>query len=418
MGASALTNNSPAVSPARKPKPLRLRIDVPLILVIVSLLVLGLLMVYSASWEFALRMGQETNYVLVRQAGWILLGTIVAAALTLIDYHRLGKILIPMMLTTFMLLFMVLLIGDARFGATRTLFNGSIQPSELTKLTTIIYLSFWLYSKRDRLNNITFGLIPMTFILGISAGMILTQPDLSAAITVVVLGGLLFFLAGGEMRQIVLVVAVAAVLGWVVVTLSSTGRTRLAEYIAGFQDPSNASYHVRRAMEAVVKGGLFGVGIGKGSTKFTGLPVPWTDSIFAVITEETGLVGAATTVMLYVVFLWRGLVIAQRAQDLLGKLLASGITIWISMEALVNMGVMVNLIPFAGNALPLVSAGGSSLTMTLAGLGILMNVARTGKKENASTTTEGRSFGAIVDLRRRDRRRRVSRSRNPEGARQ
>ncbi len=166
-------------------------------------------------------------------------------------------------------------------------------------------------------------------------------------------------------------------------------------------------------MEAVVRGGLFGVGIGKGTTKFTGLPVPWTDSIFAVIAEETGLIGAVLVIALYLVLLWRGLKIAQRAPDGLGFLLASGVTIWITLEALINIGVMVNIIPFAGNALPLMSAGGSSMTMTLAGIGILINVSRTNGRR--SSTKEGRTFGAVIDLRRRDWRRSVPRNRRSAG---
>ena len=312
-----------------------------------------------------------------------------------------------MMALTFLAMFVVLWVSDNRYGATRTLFNGSVEPSELAKLAVIIYLSFWLFSKKDQLNNLFFGLIPMTFILGVTAGMILLQPDLSAAATVLMLGGLLFFLAGGEMKQIILTVAVALVLGYIIATISTTGHTRLTQYINGLQDPQNASYQVQRSLEAVVKGGLFGVGLGNSTTKFTGLPVPWTDSIFAIITEETGLAGAFVVLMLYIVFLWRGLSIARRAPDLLGKLLASGITFWIIIEAVINMGAMVNLVPFAGNALPLISAGGSNLTMTMAAIGVLMNVARQANEKQSST--EGRPFSAVVDLRRRDRRRRVSR---------
>jgi Bacterial cell division membrane protein len=170
-----------------------------------------------------------------------------------------------------------------------------------------------------------------------------------------------------------------------------------------------ASYHVQRSLESVVRGGLFGVGIGRGSTKFTGLPVAHTDSIFAVIAEETGLLGAAGVIILYMIILWRGLAIASRAPDLLGKLLAAGCTLWIVLEAPINMGVMVNLLPFAGNALPFISAGGSSLTMCLAAVGLIMNVSRVSNRE--TTSQKGRPFSAVVDLRRRDGRRSVSRPR-------
>ncbi len=177
----------------------------------------------------------------------------------------------------------------------------------------------------------------------------------------------------------------------------------------------DASDHVRRSLEAVVRGGIFGVGIGKGSTKYLGLPVPWTDSIFAVITEEAGLLGGVFVIGLFMVLAWRGFKIAKNAPDFLGRLIAGGITVWILFEALINIGVMVNVFPFAGNALPLISYGGSSMVTTLTGIGILMNVgmhSMPGKKQ-------AEEFGAhaVVDLRRRDRRRSVSRPNSSAGTR-
>lgn len=400
-------------SPRPAPRPLRLGVDVPLLLVVCSLVVIGLLMVYSASWNYALRSGQPPGYVLSRQILWVLIGSGFGFFLAFMNYHRFQRLIIPIMGVTLLMLFIVLF-NDGSAGPTRTLFRSSIQPSELAKLVVIVYLSVWLYSKREQLNHISLGLFPIMVILGITSGLILLEPDISAAATIVILGGILFFLAGGELRQIVLVVAVGVMLGILIVTISDTGRQRLTDYTSGLQQPEHASYHVKRSMEAVVRGGLFGVGIGKGTTKFTGLPVPWTDSIFAVIAEETGLLGAALVVFLYLFFLWRGLLIAERAPDLLGRLLASGITIWVAMEALINIGVMVNVIPFAGNALPLMSAGGSSMTMTLAGIGILINISRLSAKQ--TSTEEGRTFGAVIDLRRRDWRRRVPRDRRSAGA--
>jgi cell division protein FtsW len=201
---------------------------------------------------------------------------------------------------------------------------------------------------------------------------------------------------------------VAVLVGWLVVMVNRTGGERVASYLVGLKDPTNASYHVQRSLEAFVNGGWFGVGIGNARTKLTGLPVPPTDSIFAVVGEETGVLGSATLVVLYVVLMWRGLGIARRAPDQLGTLLAAGLSLWISMEALVNMAVMLNLLPFAGNALPFVSAGGSNLVVSLAAIGILMNISRLSVRVKEK---EGRSFIAVVDLRGRNRRRRVSRSR-------
>jgi len=393
--------------PAKTTRPIRLRMDVPLMLAVLTLLVIGLLFVYSASWRYSIINDLPATYYLGRQILWVLLGLAVAVVASVIDYHKYKKLLLPGMFLVIALLLVVLIVKDERNGATRTILNGSVQPSELAGLAVILYLAFWLYGKREVLNQVSFGLFPLMFILGVLTGLIMLQPDLSAAIIVLLLGAVMFYLAGGELRQIVPVFAVSGLLGYLVVMAYPNWSTRLTDYFAFWQDPANAPYHVSRSIEAVVRGGIFGQGIGMSSTKFTGLPFAWTDSIFAVITEETGLVGATVVILLFMVILWRGLRIAQHAPDLLGKLIAAGITLWIVIEALVNMSVLISLLPFAGNALPLVSAGGSSLVTTMAGLGILMNIARA--NETQQTTEEGRSYGAVVDMRRRDRRRSVSR---------
>jgi cell division protein FtsW len=187
-------------------------------------------------------------------------------------------------------------------------------------------------------------------------------------------------------------------------------------FIAGLQNPINASYHVQRSFEAVIKGGIFGVGLGQADTKLTGLPFAPTDSIFAVVAEELGLFGSFLLLSLYAVLIWRGLVIARRAPDMLGTLLASGVTMWIGMEALINMSVMVGLMPFAGNALPFISAGGSNLVSTLCAVGIMLNISRQGSDVTSMEDDERRSFGAVVNLRGRNGRRGLSRARRSQRA--
>jgi cell division protein FtsW len=230
-------------------------------------------------------------------------------------------------------------------------------------VVTVIYLSVWLFAKREHLGDISLGLVPLAAILGVLGGLIFVQPDLSAVITIFVLGGSLFFLAGADLRQIGFLILVALLFGWLIVALNSTGSDRVASYMAGVQDPKQASYHVQRSFEAFVRGGWFGVGIGNAQTKLTGLPVPPTDSIFAVIGEETGILGATVLIGLYAAIMWRGLTIARRAPDELGALMAAGMCIWLALEAFINMSVMLNILPFAGNALPFVSAGGASLVV-------------------------------------------------------
>jgi cell division protein FtsW len=342
------------------------------------------------------------------------LGVLVAVLLSLFDYHHWRRLVVFAMLGTIGLLATVLFINEIRLGASRSLYAGSYQPSEIAKLVSIIYLSVWLYAKRDFLHDISLGLIPLGVILGIIGGLIYLQPDLSAAGTVLILGGLLFFLAGAEIRQILFLLILAILMGWVVVQFSATGQDRVASFLAGLQDPTHASYHVQRSLEAVIKGGVFGVGLGQADTKLTGLPFAPTDSIFAVVAEELGLFGSTLLMAMYGALVWRGLVIARRAPDMLGTLLASGVTFWIGLEALINMAVMVGLMPFAGNALPFISAGGSNLIATLCAVGIMLNISRQSGEIVKMEGDDWRSFGAVIDLRRRNGRRSVSRPRRSQ----
>jgi cell division protein FtsW len=395
------------------PPPVLRGFDMPLLVTIVALIVLGLIMLFSSSWDFSLGIYGDPMYMFNRQITWLALGLVVALALAFFDYHYWRKYVVAAMAFTIALLIVVLLMNEIRLGAKRAFFEGSAQPSELAKLVSILYLGVWLYAKRQHLHDLSLGLIPLGVILGIVGGLIYQQPDLSAAATVLMLGGLLFFLAGGDLKQIGVLLLVAIAAAWLVASISATGRERVGDFIAGIKDPLQASYHVRRSFEAIVNGGWFGVGLGQSRSKLTGLPVPPTDSVFAVVAEELGLFGAVILIGLYGLLVWRGLVIARRAPDMLGTILASGLVIWIGMEALINMAVMVGLLPFAGNALPFISAGGSNLVATLAALGILFNISRqTG--DGTITDDEWRSYSAVVDMRWWNRRRSVSRPRRTQ----
>ncbi|GAP11381.1 cell division-specific peptidoglycan biosynthesis regulator FtsW [Bellilinea caldifistulae] len=397
----AATRGEPSI------RPIRLGIDVPFVLVVMFLLGFGILMVYSASWQPSILAEKPISYFFLNQLRWVFVGVGVAVFLMYVDYRRWKKWLIPMVLIMIALLLAVALVGEMRFGARRTLFNGSIQPSELAKLVVIIYLAFWLHSKQEVLNNIHFGLIPMVTILSLTAALIMLQPDLSATLTILVLGGMMFFLAGVDWRQIILILLVVGGISALFLLVSDTGRFRFEQYLVALQDPANAHDHIKRVIESIVRGGVFGVGIGKGSSKFA-LPVSHTDSIFAVIIEETGLIGAGAVVIAFMILMWRGMSIARKALDIQGRLLAAGLTFWITFEAILNMGVMVSVFPITGNALPLISAGGSNLTMTMAAIGLILSVGRVANhKKNEE---EGRAFSAVVNLRRGNGRRGVSRA--------
>jgi len=390
-----------------KPVPVkRIGFDVPLLIIVATLVVFGLLMVYSASWDASLLIDKEPTYVFTRQLIWVFIGVVVCIAASLFDYHHYRKLVIIMMIAIMGLLFAVLIINEVRFSAARSLFSGSVQPAELAKMAIILYLAVWLDNRKETLGNFKEGLLPLGIIVGLVAAFIIAQPDISASMTVVILGVMMFFLAGGDMRQIILILLAAGAMGFLMITVMPTGKARFAQYISGMRNPREGSYHIRRTFEAVIKGRFFGVGLGNADTKFTGLPLPHTDSIFAVIAEETGVFGSFFVIILYILLLWRGYVIAKNAPDHLGKLLSFGLIGWIVLEALMNIAVIVGLFPMAGNALPFISAGGSSMVTTMLAIGIVMNVSR----QSATNISPERSSGnAAVDLRGRDWRRSVSR---------
>lgn len=399
--------------PAKTHRPTRLGFDVPLLLVVISLILFGMLMVYSASADYSYQVYGSPAYIFMRQLRWLGLGSLVMIVLAFLDYHWWKKFALIVMAGTILALVAVLIIQDTRLGSVRSLFRGSVQPSELAKFGIVIYLSVWLHNRRDMLRNIYLALLPLSVIMGIVGGLIALQPDLSAVITIGLLGTLMFFLAGGSLKHFLFMMAIGFLVGVVVMRsgLFPTGPDRMNSYLAGLKDPLQYSEHVRRSLEAFMKGGWVGVGIGKSQTKLNGLPFPHTDSVFAVVGEETGVLGAGMLVILYLVLMWRGWLISRKAPDGLGMLLAGGLTFWLSLEALINMLVMVGLLPFAGNALPFISSGGSNLMVVLSSVGIILNISRMSEK---SKLREEKGKNAVVNLRGGDRRWRVSRPVSPQ----
>ncbi|GAB4469776.1 MAG: stage V sporulation protein E [Anaerolineales bacterium] len=395
-----------------------LHLDLPLILVCVALLLFGLMMIYSASAELSFYFSSTRDLfsiygIFLRQVLALMIALITAPAILLIDYRTWKPFVFPAACVVILMLLLVLFFGESRFGARRGLLGGSYQPAELAKFVTVVYVAFWLESKKDSIKEITLGLIPLILILGIMSAFILMQPDYSAVLTILVIGGMLFFLAGGDWKQILLLVLGVFLMGVLIILFTDTGRTRVMNWMQGVSDPTLAPYQVQRALEAFYKGGIFGVGLGNSVTKSTGLPTPQSDSIFAIVGEEFGLIGTIFLLGLYLVILWRGLAISQRAPDHLGMLLAAGMTIWIVMEALINMAQIVNLIPFTGNALPFISAGGSNLVVSIFAIATVLNVAI---RSESNKETKDDLFTKMVNLRRWDRRRRLSRSRRTPSA--
>lgn len=391
----------------------RLGFDIWLVAFTAILLIFGLVMVYSASADFSYKEYLDETQIFTRQILWVFAGIVAAAAMFFLRYQAWRRYVLVLMVGTLVLMLYIALDGETRLGANRALISGSIQPSELIKLALVLYISVWLFNHKDQMNEFSLGIVPMGSILGIVAVSVVMQNDYSATITVLVIGGLLFFLSGGKLRWIASILLIAILLFTLAYFMVGKVQDRIDPFLEGWKSLQNTSHHVRLSIQAFVNGGLFGVGIGKGEVKLNGLPYPHTDSIFAVIGEETGILGALVLVLLYLGILWRGMKIAGRAPDKLGRLIASGLTFWLIFEAFLNMAVLLNLAPFAGNALPFISAGGSSLVVSMMAIGILLNISRQSEQVQ---TQEEQTFHAFVDLRGRDRRRRVPGSVHPASA--
>jgi len=380
---------------------LDLVIDIPFLSIVAALMVFGLLMLYSASWDVSWQAYKDVNSFFLRQLTWLAIGLVSGGFFYLMDYHRWerNRLAVLALAVTVGLLLLVLIIGE------RSLFGGkSVQPSELAKIVIVIYLSVWLNVKGEKIKQVNFGIIPLGIILGVVAGLIAVQTDLSAAVTVFALGLLLFYMAGGSLMQILLLLTTSTALGSAIVAIRKPEiAERIRVFWVGIRDINTfGSDQVARSFTAFIDGGWFGVGLGRGVAKLVLLPVPHTDSIFAVVGEELGFVGSAVLVLLYALLLWRGMVLAKKALDGLGSLLIAGLVFWIVFEAYVNIAVIIGLLPVAGNPLPFVSQGGSNLVVTMSAVGLILGVARRAELEKKKQ--ERRSLGAVVDLRGRDRR--------------
>jgi cell division protein FtsW len=415
----ARTQAQPAAVPreAAQRRGLLAAIDPYLVAIVVTLIAFGGMMVYSTTFDWSFQDFGSSTAIFFNQFRWMAVGVGVAALLMIIDYRVWKRFAVPILLSTIGILLAVLLFSDFRFGARRAFLNGSYQPSELAELAMIIYMAAWLSAKNARLGSLVRGLLPFGVIVGTVALLVVLQPDLSAAVMVVAVAGVMYFLAGANWLHLG---AIIGVLVAGVVFLSSAGllpdyaQDRIDEYVTGISDLTQSSYHTRQAVIAFVNGGWTGVGLGNGRQKYGPLPAPHTDSIFATIGEEMGVIGASVVIGLYIAFVMRGLRISRRAPDTFGTLLAAGVAMWVAIKAVLNIAVMLNVLPQTGTPLPFISYGGSSLVALMAGVGLLLSVARVTSRNE--TTPKRKSASANTDRGWRNGGTRISGAGNRRGA--
>lgn len=384
-------------------------IDRWLLLLVGMLLVAGTLMVYSATFDWSYQSFGSEIEILLRHIRNILIGSVFLVVLALLDYRFLRRMVVWLLLITIGFLVAVWLFGDDTFGARRALIAGSFQPGEAAELVIVLYMAAWLSSRRGQIRSIGYGLAPFSALVGIVAGLIFMQPDFSTAAIIIVTSTVMFFLAGADLRQLLgafgLTSLVMLLVTWLGL-LPDYVPNRVTTYLAGVTDLTQANYHVQQAIIAFLNGGWTGVGLGNGRQKFGFLPATHTDSIFAVIGEELGVLGMSFILLLYVLLVLRGFYVARRARDPFGALLAAGLTVWIAVKALLNIAVITAVVPSTGTPLPFVSFGGSSLVVLMAGTGLLLSVSRLPYRQAA--LQERRGLIANPDRSGRDRRARLS----------
>jgi cell division protein FtsW len=359
-----------------KARRLDLDFDYMLVLSLAGLVTIGLMMVYSATFDWSYQSRGSSFGIASRQFLWVVLGLAALIGFALIPYDWWQTVAIPVMVLTLLLLILVLFFGDVKFGARRSFLDGSIQPAELAKLGVIIYVAAWLSSKGDQVRNLTYGLIPYAVLIGIVGGLIMLQPDISTAVLIVMIAVAMFFFAGADVFQLSVGGIVSFVTLLLLIKQLPHASRRLEQFSFAGLDPESLGHHIRMALIALGSGGLFGVGLGQSEQKLGYLPAPHTDSIFAVVGEEMGFVGCLVVIGLFALLAYRGFRVAMQAPDAFPALMACGITCSLTFQALLNIAVITGLMPFTGIALPFISSGGSAMVVSLASVGLLLSISR------------------------------------------
>ncbi|HEY7347432.1 MAG TPA: putative lipid II flippase FtsW [Ktedonobacterales bacterium] len=372
--------------------------DYKLLAAVGALLCFSLVMVYSAS---AAADYSDPSYWFRRQLLWVGLGLVAMFITTSIAYDRWRRISVPILVGSLLLLILVLVVGKKINGGQRWLPIGpfTFQPSELAKLAFTLYIADWLSRKGKQVGSFIYGLVPFAVLTGVVIVLVILQNDMGTAIIIAAFAVAMFFAAGANLLHL-LPMMLSGVGAFVFITFGTPYRvSRLEAFLDPLNCASSASYQVCQGLIALGSGGLTGLGLGASRQKAGYLPNPWTDSIFAVIGEEIGFIGCGVILLLIATVTYRAFRAGRRAPEMYGALLAAGISCWIAVQAILNIGSVVALIPFTGVPLPFISFGGSSLVTTMAAVGILLNISR----YSAHSSRSGTQNDAGIDFRRRDR---------------
>jgi cell division protein FtsW len=338
----------------------------------------GLLMIYDASSFVAYKDFSDKYHYLKEQFFWIIIGTGALTFLSFFNYKKLYNLALPLLIIVLILLVLVFVPGLSVnvLGARRWIDLGFtvIQPSEFVKLALAIYLAAWFSTKEK-------GRLPaFLLLLGLILFLIIIQPDMGTTSIVLAEGLAIYFLSGARISHFIALIPTMAILGFILIKTSPYRAKRLAAFLNLNQDPQNYSYHVKQILIGLGSGGLFGLGAGNSLQKYAYLPENTTDSIFAILGEEFGFLGATFVILLFFALIFFGFYIAMNTKDVFGRLLAGGITTFLGFQVFLNLAAQTALVPLTGVPLPFISYGGSALIMNLASVGILINIARSNLK--------------------------------------
>jgi cell division protein FtsW len=370
---------------ARKLKSDKLLFTATLLLVCTSVV-----MVYSASAVVAMENHHDPYLYLFKQGAWALLGLFLVPLVMRIDYRHYRQ---PAVIWTALILvslgLVAVLFGSPKNGATRWLGIGplGVQPSEFAKIVVIVFVAALLERRMDRIDEPAYALLPIGTVLGVIVGLILVEPDLGTAVSVMMIAGVMIFAAGISYRYVIGLVLASLPALYVLLAFSDYRRRRILAFLDPWADPLGDGFQIIQSIIAVSTGGIFGRGLMGGVQKLFYLPEPHNDFIYSVISEELGLVGATAVLACFCVIAWRGARTSMRAPDRFGAFLALGLTTMVAFQAFFNISVVLGLLPTKGITLPFVSYGGSSLLINLVGMGMLLNVSQHAASTHVVTTT-------------------------------
>jgi len=351
------------------------------IFVIVSVLIaIGVVMIYSASAIYANEKMGDSLYYLKRHLIYLALGVLMMFGAMSVDLQTLKRMAKPLMIVSVFLLIIVLVphIGKETSGARRWFRFGLInfQPSELAKITTLLYIAEFLSRKGALVKSLIYGYIPVVVVLGAVVGLILLEPDLGTAIAVTVITMLMLFVAGAQIPHIVTSFLASLPILYVLLFRVSYRRKRIMIFLNPWSDREGTGFQIIQSFIALGSGGLLGVGLGQSRQKLFYLPASHTDFIFSIIGEELGLLGTGAVVILFILFVWQGMKIAFKAEEQFERILSLGLVSLIALEAIINIGVTAGCLPTKGLPLPFISYGGSALVFHLMAVGLLINIAK------------------------------------------